>query len=129
MAIIPSLGRQVPGTPTAEFQASWNKNFVIKEKLKTSFVPGLVVHNFNPGIREAEVGRFLNSRPIWSMEGVLGQPGLKTKTTTNKTKGNCIPSTQGTEAGGLPQIPGFLVLQGKALPGKPINKLIHHFSP
>lgn len=95
-------------------------------------MPGLVVYNFNPVIREAEVGRFLNSRPIWSLEGVPEQPGLKTKATTNKTKGNiiclgCIPSTQGTEAGGLPQIPGFPVLQGKA--GKPINKLIHHFSP
>lgn len=68
------------------------------------------------------------------MEGVLGQLGLKTKATTNKTKSNiicldCIPSSQGTETGGLPQIPGLLVLQGKALPGKPINKLIHHFSP
>lgn len=62
-------------------------------------MPGLVVYNFNPVIREAEVGRFLNSRPIWSMEGVPEQPGLKTKATTNKTKGNiiclgCIPSTR-----------------------------------
>lgn len=63
--VIPSLGgRFQEDNPIVEFHPSWNKNFVIKGKLKISFVPGFVVYNFNPVIREAEVGRFLNSRPI-----------------------------------------------------------------
>jgi hypothetical protein len=34
--------------------------------LKTSSEPGIVVHAFNPSIREAEAGRFLSLRPAWS---------------------------------------------------------------
>jgi hypothetical protein len=30
--------------------------------------PGVVVHAFNPSTREAEAGRFLSSRPVWSTE-------------------------------------------------------------
>jgi hypothetical protein len=30
--------------------------------------PGVVVHLFNPNTLEAEAGRFLSSRPVWSTE-------------------------------------------------------------
>jgi DNA segregation ATPase FtsK/SpoIIIE-like protein len=53
----------------------------------------VAAHPFNPSTREAEAGRFLSSRPAWSTERVLGQPGLyretlsqKNKTKQNKTK-------------------------------------------
>jgi hypothetical protein len=41
-----------------------------------------------PGIHtwEAEAGRSLSSRPAWSIEGVLGQPGLHRETLSQKTK-------------------------------------------
>ena len=35
----------------------------------------LVVHSFNPSTWEADVGRFLSTRPAWSTEWVPGQPG------------------------------------------------------
>lgn len=40
-------------------------------------MPCLVVHDFNPNTREIKAGRLLNSRPVWSMEGV---PGLHRET-------------------------------------------------
>jgi hypothetical protein len=56
----------------------------------------VVAHAFNPSTWEAGAGRSLSSRPAWSIERVLGQPGIyreilfsKTTTTTkkqNKTK-------------------------------------------
>ena len=49
-----------------------------------------MAHAFNPSTWEAEAGRFLSSRPAWSTEWVLGQPGLYRETlsrkTNNKTK-------------------------------------------
>jgi major histocompatibility complex class I len=30
--------------------------------------PGVVVHAFNPSTWEAEAGKFLSSRPTWSIE-------------------------------------------------------------
>jgi hypothetical protein len=36
--------------------------------LKKVCEPGMVVHAFNPSTREAEAGRFLSSRPAWSIE-------------------------------------------------------------
>jgi hypothetical protein len=41
---------------------------------------------FNPSTREAEAGRFLSSRPAWSTEWVLGQPGLHRETLSQKNK-------------------------------------------
>jgi hypothetical protein len=32
------------------------------------FLPGVVVHAFNPSTWEAEAGGFLSSRPAWSTE-------------------------------------------------------------
>ena len=37
---------------------------------------GVLAHDFNPSIWEAEAGRSLSSRPVWSKKWVLGQPGL-----------------------------------------------------
>jgi hypothetical protein len=34
-----------------------------------------VTHSFNPSIQEAEPGKALSSRPAWSSERILGQPG------------------------------------------------------
>jgi major histocompatibility complex class I len=34
--------------------------------LKTSAMPGVVVHAVNPSTWEAEAGRFLSLRPAWS---------------------------------------------------------------
>jgi hypothetical protein len=52
----------------------------------------MVAHNFNPSTGEAEAGRFLSSRPVWSTKWVPGQPGLHRETLswkqTNKTKQN-----------------------------------------
>jgi hypothetical protein len=45
---------------------------------------GVVVHAFNPSTWEAEVGKFLSSRPTWSTEWVPGQPGLTWKTKQTK---------------------------------------------
>jgi hypothetical protein len=47
---------------------------------------GVVGHAFNPSMWEAEAGEFLNLRPAWSTERVLGQPGLYRETLTRKTK-------------------------------------------
>jgi major histocompatibility complex class I len=35
-------------------------------QIKYNKWPGVVVHAFNPSIREAEAGGFLSSRPAWS---------------------------------------------------------------
>jgi hypothetical protein len=48
--------------------------------------PGMATHTFNPSTREAEVGRFLSSRPAWSTKWVPGQPGLYRETLSRKTK-------------------------------------------
>jgi hypothetical protein len=36
--------------------------------LRTPFLPGVVVHAFNPSTQEAEAVGFLSSRPAWSTE-------------------------------------------------------------
>ena len=45
-----------------------------------------MAHTFNPGTRETEAGRFLSSKPAWSTERVLGQPGLYRETLSQKKK-------------------------------------------
>jgi hypothetical protein len=40
----------------------------------------VVMHTFNPGAQE---GAFLWSRPAWSTERVLGQPGLQRNPVSN----------------------------------------------
>jgi hypothetical protein len=45
-----------------------------------------LAHAFNPSTWEAEAGGFLSSRPAWSTERVLGQPGLHRETLSLKTK-------------------------------------------
>jgi hypothetical protein len=54
--------------------------------------PGVVVHAFNPSTREAEAGRFLSSRPAWSIEfqdsqGYTEKPCLEKQKTKNKKNG------------------------------------------
>jgi hypothetical protein len=44
----------------------------------------MVAHAFNPSTWEAEAGRFLSSRPAWSIEWVPGQPGLHRETIERK---------------------------------------------
>jgi hypothetical protein len=46
----------------------------------------MVVHTFNPSTLEEEAGEFLSSRPAWSTEWVLGQPGLHRETLSQKKK-------------------------------------------
>jgi hypothetical protein len=47
----------------------------------------VVAHAFNLSTWEAEAGRFLSLRPAWSIEWVLGQPGLHRETLSqNKIK-------------------------------------------
>ena len=51
----------------------------------------MVAHAFNPSTWEAEAGGFLSSRPAWSTEWVIEQPGLHRETEypnkqTNKQK-------------------------------------------
>ena len=38
--------------------------------------PGVVAPTFNPTTWEAEIGRSLTSRPVWSIEQVQGHLGL-----------------------------------------------------
>jgi hypothetical protein len=40
----------------------------------------MVVHTFNPSAWKAEAGGSQGSRPAWSTEQVLGQPGLHRET-------------------------------------------------
>jgi hypothetical protein len=44
----------------------------------------VVAHTFNPSTWEAEAGRFLSSRPAWSIERIPGQPGLYRETLSRK---------------------------------------------
>jgi hypothetical protein len=46
---------------------------------------GVVAHSFNSTTWEAEAGRFLSLRPVWSTEGVPGQTGLHRETLSQKT--------------------------------------------
>jgi hypothetical protein len=48
----------------------------------------MVAHAFNPSTSEAGAGRFLSSRLAWSIERVLGQPGLHRETLSQKKKKN-----------------------------------------
>jgi hypothetical protein len=45
----------------------------------------VVAHTFKPSALEAEAGGSLSSRPAWSTEWVLGQPGLHRETLSQKT--------------------------------------------
>jgi hypothetical protein len=44
----------------------------------------VVAHTFNSSTWEAEAGRFLSSKPVWSTEWVPGQQGLHRETTPKK---------------------------------------------
>jgi hypothetical protein len=49
----------------------------------------MVANTFNPSTQEAEAGRFLSSRPVWSTKWVPEQPRLHRETCLekqNKTK-------------------------------------------
>jgi hypothetical protein len=62
-------------------------NYLISlSKKKRGSQPGVVVHTFNPSTWEAEAGGFLSSRPAWSTEWVLGQPGLHRETLSRKNQ-------------------------------------------
>jgi hypothetical protein len=48
---------------------AWVRSLELTEwKKETDFKPGVVAHTFNPSTweAEAEAGRFLSSRPVWS---------------------------------------------------------------
>ena len=46
----------------------------------------MVVHTFNPSAWKAEAGGSQGSRPAWSTEQVLGQPGLHRETLSQNKK-------------------------------------------
>ena len=46
----------------------------------------VVAHVFYPSTWETEAGGFLSSRPAWSTECVLGQPGLHRETLSRGKK-------------------------------------------
>jgi hypothetical protein len=46
----------------------------------------VVAYTFNPSTWEAEEGGSLSSRPAWSTEWILGQPGLHRETLSQKEK-------------------------------------------
>ena len=53
---------------------------------------GVMVHAFNPSTWEAEVGRFLSSRPAWSTKWIPGQPGLHRVNPVSKKQNNFLSS-------------------------------------
>jgi hypothetical protein len=54
--------------------------------LKNFSSQAVVAPAFNPSTWKAEAGGFLSSRPAWSTERVLGQPGLHRETLSRETK-------------------------------------------
>jgi hypothetical protein len=67
----------------------WKRNHINnnrKTKWKTQNCWAMVAHAFNPSTWEAEAGRFLSSRPAWSMVWVPGQPELYREILPGKTK-------------------------------------------
>jgi hypothetical protein len=52
---------------TASEPPSWKKQTKYA-LLKVGSEPGMVAHAFNPSTWEAEAGRFLSSRPAWSIK-------------------------------------------------------------
>lgn len=47
-------------------------------------IPGIMVNTFNSSTQEPEASRYLNSRPVWSTEQVLGQPNLDSEENHSK---------------------------------------------
>ena len=61
-----------PKTQATEAVYKWEHMQVVLHSVRHLWVKkkmsrlGMVAHVFNPSTREAEAGRFLSSRPVWS---------------------------------------------------------------
>jgi hypothetical protein len=47
-------------------------------------MPNMVTYTFNTSTQEVEAGECLSSRPTWSTDRVLGQPGVHSETLSKK---------------------------------------------
>jgi hypothetical protein len=57
-----------------------------EQKVKMSFLLGMVAQGFNPSTREAEADGFLSSRPAWSTKWVQDNQGYTEKPCLEKPK-------------------------------------------